>query len=697
MISPTTWLSGTWPARAAAGLAVTVLVFVMTAKPAWADDPAKPADGSAMNTFDLTDSHGVRISQYQMSIDGGGLSSPGKFFWSQQVLALWEIYRWFIGMLAWAVDWVIGFSWLTWVSKPFNAIATSLKTDVIDKTLLVSVAMAIGSFVVGWWIIKGRHASGIAELIASGLILTLATGALANPVAMITGNAGPLTQARNAGVEVANLITSAGKVSSDDSAQLKANTSGMIVDTFIRVPHQLINFNTVLDQDKNCSDAYTKALQGGPYKSDDDALRSAVGKCNKQAKEYADNPGAGMLMPLFGVGVSGVLLGLFALFLSMLLFVAVLMALYEAVKLIISLIIGVIPGASRVSVIDGLANLAAMVLAVFSLIVVLGGYLFVVRSVFADAGGVAPMARFLLADLILIAGLVILWKVWKSHTKAAESMRGRARKFAAPKANKISRPSVPARISNWATAAPANAQHRELLSALNGSSAGAAGGGGAGAAGKASGFKARSRAMAGQATNLLNGTNAGHSVVLAGQGAKVAGKGAKVAGKLAVTAGKYALMSTIGAPVYAPRAAKVAKAAMKNRGGTAGGWAKKKAAAAGAFKDEYVGNTAAAGRAAGRAAGVVAKPVATGAKAAARPVQKSVERRRRPIDPSAVEQRGRSRASTIASGPRQAMAASGRPRGPEDLSRHEQAPGSYVPKSARIARLLAADFDDGGE
>lgn len=97
-------------------------VMIGGAVPAWATSETPPA----LSWMVLKDSKGINVWSYEMSLNTGGVTSPGKFVWSFLVALVWQGYRAIVVFAIWLINWVLGFSWLDWVSTPVIALSKSI-------------------------------------------------------------------------------------------------------------------------------------------------------------------------------------------------------------------------------------------------------------------------------------------------------------------------------------------------------------------------------------------------------------------------------------------------------------------------------------------------------------------------------------------------------------------------------------------
>ena len=158
-----------------------------------------------------------------------------------------------------------------------------------------------------------------------------------------------------------------------------------------------------------------------------------------------------------------------------LLFISVMMLAWSLLKLVVTGVIGIGPGDTRGPLIRNALTALASLLYVGTSTIVLAVVLVLIKNAFAtDVGN--PMSRFLLVDVILIGGLVIVIQTWAAHRRGAQSWTDKAMakfKQSTPK------PTIGSRVGGWLKA-PAGGEAAKY-GGLGGDSYGyGAGGGGAG-------------------------------------------------------------------------------------------------------------------------------------------------------------------------------------------------------------------------
>lgn len=564
---------------------------------------------SLLEAFEVADSHGLAVTDYELSMDDGGWTgkATGQGISHWMVTTSWDLYRVYVAVAVWLLEVATSFSWMEMLRPPLEVVAAALQ-DVIDRLGVIPLFLTLAAVVAGGWLLKGRYGTAVSEVTLSLVLATLAGGILANPIAVMTGPAGGLTLAQELGTELSAAVVAgpgAGEPvwevpdqppgqRSDamrDAAADEARSvvAGRIVELFVRTPHQLINYGTNLDQDDpGCAQVYDEALAGGPYE-DDAVIRDRVGDCNEAYKAAASDPGSALVTGMF-VGPSAALLVLLMLALTFCLLMASLLALWEAARLVVELVRGILPGDMRAGIWECACSAITALGLIVGILLGIGVYLQVMSAVFTSDQGWSAWAMFVFVDVLMLVAAVLM-------VAATMKMRRRGRRLGQKLASRTSprpvsmpdRSSVPQVLSSAAHLASSGAHMVRRGVAARPTGQVPPGGAGAVAAGA--------------------GTSLG------GSSGPPARKGpVRAAAGLTVTAGKVALASTVGLPVYGPRAATAAwqvaqsgKAALKTRLATAqahaGAAAATRVSSARAFGQEYAHNVAAAARFAGKVSG----------------------------------------------------------------------------------------------
>ncbi|SEF14903.1 hypothetical protein [Jiangella alba] len=239
-----------------------------------------------------------------------------------------------------------------------------------------------------------------------------------------------------------------------------------ILNTFLYHPAMLVNFGYILEGD--CEEAYVVALSHAGNSSSKDDLRGdledrdlagrgsaadgidtgseltdpgtwwggtgdepvdydpevwkVVGSClNDEVDTFAKMARPDSWMAQFAIQPAVTILAVLILIIAGVVFIAGLSALVQCIKLLVTLLLAILPGGARSVLWRNIGQLFATVLMLMFCIVFLGVFLHVVTDIMA--AGRAPtgnpddrsvrwaeIGKFLLIDLLLIAGIVLFWR-----------------------------------------------------------------------------------------------------------------------------------------------------------------------------------------------------------------------------------------------------------------------------------------------
>lgn len=584
--------------------AVTGALLLAVAAPAdalpaslQADDPSPTNPWLAF--FQPKDSHGFSPWQYELSVDQGGATSPGKavaYFFANQI---WMQYRFAVVAVMWLLDFVLQFKQLDLLKTPAEAVSAAVQ-NVTGQIGIVPMMVTVSVVMSGVWLFRGRSGAAAGEIFTTAVISALIGGALANPVGVLTGPDGALPAARDFGVQVSSQLvggasyagTGASVPGPQTAEQLRQTIDAKILDHLIRTPHQLVNYGQVLDRTKptSCVDAYNQAL--GVV---DDAGRNAVGDaCGKETLDASDNTAAVQLGVLV-VSTAGGFFFLLVLSLALALLVFTALALWEAAKFLVVLIQSLIPGTSRAAMFISFATAVICVGMCAVTLMAVGLLLLVLDAVFTATASWPPVTVFLVVDLVLLGGAIVAIVMWIRAKRSGRRLGERMSKAIQPRPGAL--PTGGGLVNTVRQVAQPALQLRQNALLRQGLTPAHAGGPAAGPTGPAT-----SPGRPGSPTGPAAASTSSPGVV-------------RTVGKAAWTAGKIGLASTVGAPVYAPRAAAAAKqmatarkvamaAKLHAKSDAVTTRATKTRDDAAAFGHEYVHNVSAAGRAVGRATGI---------------------------------------------------------------------------------------------
>ena len=408
-----------------------VLVVALSSVPAMASGPGLGWMGDG---FNVTDSNGIHLFQYQMSMDDGGVTAPLKAMWASIIGMCWNTYLMVIALLCRLLDWTVAMSWVGWITGPL----VGLQNDIHDKVLaplgadswggtvltLLTTCAGVGVVVK---MMRGRTAGAWATGARAAIAAALALGFLAAPVAKFAGDtttlATPLARTQQFGVALSHMITSsvdpatatAGEVEIPDDMTSTGDSkdpklSAIIVDSFVAPVHQQLNYGRIIDA--KCHDKYIEVLKGGPYDDVSDA-RDDLGDCDEGLSDYAGDIADGSWLVGFFF-YSSTVAGL-----AVVLLVFAGMCWFYVCKLVWSAfmsmlnVLRAIPGRTDPLIRDLCSILYSMIGIVGSM-VMLGVVMLIIKSVFASDGDVA--IKVMVVNMLELVGIIgFLMSMWRRH------------------------------------------------------------------------------------------------------------------------------------------------------------------------------------------------------------------------------------------------------------------------------------------
>lgn len=391
---------------------ITPLLLLATSTAANAGDGMGAP--SALSWIQVKDSRDTLIWQYELSLDRGGVTSPGKLIWGFFVEIFWGFYQCLVAISIWLVDWVLDFGWLDLIAVPVVEVGDAMKT-LVDALGVGPTFLTITAAAGAWMMIRGKFSTGIFEIAIACLISALSLGMLADPVRDVVEDGGVLTDSRDVGLVVASSLQNDGTPEGGSSDELRAELTATMTDTFIRLPFQLVNFGEQIDG-TDCEDTFQDTLRSGPYGGGDE-LREAIKDCNEDAGKIAENPNLGMATSAGALVPAGGIALLFTIVLAGVVLVAGVQAAYQALKMIVALLLALLPGGARGSLWRTAADLLISLAMLMFAVVFLAVYVLMIAAVFAGGSG-GTLQSFIVVDLMMVVGLIIFWK-GRARLKAA--------------------------------------------------------------------------------------------------------------------------------------------------------------------------------------------------------------------------------------------------------------------------------------
>lgn len=412
------WLFGRWMRLSRRTHRIVLLTILVPTVMIGGADAALASSGSAapavFSWVNIKDTHGVPAWNYQLSIGGDSVWHPVETIFGIITSLCWGIYQLWIILLAWMVNWVLSFGWLNMVSKPLIGFGQDLHVILFSHFGVVNTLLTLAALVSVMYMMRGKWLLGIFELGLSCVIAILAVGVLANPMKMVAGDHGALAMARDSGLQIAVGLNNHGNLAGESTDTLRKQEVGMLLDTFLRKPQQLVNFGKVEDGTK-CAGAYQKAVKTDPTNLKDD-----VGNCDGNASDYASSPGLGMVMSALALDPVGWGAGLFCVVLMLGVLVSGLYALWQSLKGIWSLFVAIAPGGSKGSLWMTLAELIISLVTLAVTVVFLAGYLLLLQDVMSAGGN--SLKSFFIADILMLVGLIVYWRARHRLKKSTDRL-----------------------------------------------------------------------------------------------------------------------------------------------------------------------------------------------------------------------------------------------------------------------------------
>ncbi|MFK0074642.1 hypothetical protein [Arthrobacter woluwensis] len=418
------------PVLALVALLLATVFFLGGATPASADtgEPSPPAPSAP-----LTDSSGIPLEAYkELPIDRGGWTfNQDKMFWAKPIDLLYGAH---FDNATNAIEfnkWNSEFTWVDWISGPGQVVSTGFEsfTSKIPWQTFVGTLAAIVVVFLLW---RGRSGAGWSELLISTFLLALATTVLVNPVATVTGPGGAIEKTKTFAQSTQAEILNGTRLpdGSKPTEVVNAQATQPMGDVFVRYIYQATAFGKVIDGNPACKEAFDKVMKEVKVSNDStgEKIRNAVKGCDQGAADAASNPNVGTLLNLGTGGFASWQLYGFVTILGALMLLAIVVLLWEAIKMIWNAKAGVVAGAARGALIRSLLMGGFSV--VFVVLAMVGTSLFMVliRMVFANR--IIADNSFMVwrvmdwLFLFAIVGLIYLWvKGRKGSNKLADKLR----------------------------------------------------------------------------------------------------------------------------------------------------------------------------------------------------------------------------------------------------------------------------------
>lgn len=514
---------------------------------------------------------GPPTDHYDVGYDEGGTFSVHRKVVGFLTETTFAMVRWLIQVATWIVQWAFGFGFADILRAPAARVAQTYQTQVVGRLGLASWVWLFTVTWCGWHALRGRLVRGLGELGVSFAVAVVAVALFAAPATLLLGEDGALVRTRELSLEVAALTVSRDGTPPPEGADtdaLVAPLTASVHRAFVEIPHQLLNWGQVLDDGDpsaspprapsrpGCLATYRELVTNGPHGTSDDPRKAMERTGCKELADFNHNPGADRLMAAVVVLLAAVLV-----FVLMVLVAGTLAAVQVSLAGLVALApfafaLGVAPGAGRQMLVRWSTAALRALTAVVLTALFLSLLLVTVDALLAATATQALIVQMGVVDLVVVCAFVARSRLLRAGRGAVEGAGRRieqARVGGTHGRGWLGRSGPDAQAGLGATELWRE-NRRELGHATDRVLF----------MGAMARGPSRSRGARGPRPTRPGGDRspAGLRTRLAdNRGTRTAGHAAK----LATGTAKLALASTVGAPVYLPRAARAARAASTAR------------------------------------------------------------------------------------------------------------------------------------
>ncbi|MFJ5680301.1 hypothetical protein [Streptomyces sp. NPDC093097] len=549
--------------------------------------------GDLLDSFQVTNDIGIPVSAFTVDVDSGSWDD-----WDLKVEAwltslLFMGVKWLVAFACWLLTWALGFKLAEALLRPAVAVSDSLYSHVLLSMGLPSLFLVFSGVTAAWHLWFGRRSRGWGELLASLMIGALAATSLASPPQQLLGpQDGAVGKARELGIAVASVVMGQDDPTAADPLYgIVTPITDQMVDAFVVQPAMVLSYGRTFTNsgEKKCAWQFVTSRIGQAI------YNQKLADANKDAKDVPS--GGDLLVPGLGgkftdllrekglqwvTDSTGVqpgetfektcvgpdakvakkasvdkLVGAGFMLVAALLLCALIIALaagyltaqawlaIEAMLLRCALIAGTLPGPGRAWLWSRAAAIARGLALLVTLVIALAVFVVCVTAVLAAQpqdipGGI--IVRFVLVDILCAAAIVFRKRLMRATSQGTARLRSRLG------ASPLGGSNPPAALG------PVGGRRRGTLGKVVGAGlmlgAMAATGGAAGAlggVGRATSARALSLRLARGAGSLARGTQ----------------RAMRAGGRAGLRLGRFGLQSTVGLPVYGPRAARTAATAVQ--------------------------------------------------------------------------------------------------------------------------------------
>ncbi|MEU5137039.1 hypothetical protein [Streptomyces californicus] len=444
-------------------IAVLLAVFTVVSAPSATADPSpspstsapaagpsgslnqKPKDGSdgLLQPFDVTDKDGVPISSYTVKTDTGGWKDIDLKIWNIVSQLLFGVSKWVIGFTCWLIKWALNFGLASVLVGPVDDIASTIKSQVIDRLGLPGLFLTFAGFYCGWLILFKERSRGFAEIAVSLVVAAVTTTVLVSPAQVLLGQhdqaqpqgstmllseEGLLGKSKDFTLEIASIVLADDPASAQGSADpnnVAKPITDALVEAFIVKPNQLMVYGQTFDG--QCDKAF-REFKLAEYNLDQlgmnywDAVQmdsiydtNFMGQLTEQAQKFeaacgdvkpkAKRASADLAFSALFVAIASVIVAILMILVTGTFLTAQGWLAFEAIRGHWALTAGILPGGGRAALWRWFSAITKAVLGIIIAILFLAIFILIVLALIsADTGGVLAV-KFIVIDVTAIAAL----------------------------------------------------------------------------------------------------------------------------------------------------------------------------------------------------------------------------------------------------------------------------------------------------
>ena len=404
-----------WMRRA--GVSAAVLLTMLWAAPAASAAPAAPAQSGVMGLEEwsqqVTDSSGVPISKYEaLPLDhgAGGIDiNPARDALVSVLDFFWGLHYMCVTTCMWLLHTLLGFQWVSWFSGPMEVLGQNFG-QLVAQIHWIPLAAMISGTTIGLLFFMRKRGAAWGEMFVSVMMVVVATNIALNPVAYITGPDGVLQTSQQTAAQIAVEATG-GKGAmdggADASSALGQSVMADLTDAMLRGPSQAVAFGQLLEG--GCASTFTETMKAAdPMDVESKSVMDPVKGCSDSAKSWSESTSFTKVAPMLMTNLGSAAFAVLVATMAVVLFLAVLIALFYGVYQALAVMISILPGTSRKEFFGAFVGVIACGVVIVAAIVLVAVSLRLVASMLLTTAALGVTLQMLLLVLMLIA---LIWLV----------------------------------------------------------------------------------------------------------------------------------------------------------------------------------------------------------------------------------------------------------------------------------------------